>query len=175
MPLLCVKSTPSPMIKRILYIALGIFVLAQFVQPDRSVPVVDPALDMLQMTGAPADIQQMVVGACYDCHSYQVQYPVWAYITPVNFWVQEHINEGREEVNYSRWDQFAGTKDASKSGKTVAKGEMPPPNYAAMHGHAQLTAAQKEQLVAWFNANIGGKSTQGKGSEGEEHKDHDKD
>lgn len=157
------------MIKRILFITLGIFVLAQFVQPDRSVPAVDPALDMLQMTGAPADIKQMVVGACYDCHSDQVQYPVWAYITPVNFWVQSHINEGREEVNYSRWDQFAGKKDAAKSGKTVANGEMPPPNYARMHGHAQLTAAQKEQLVVWFNTNIGGKGTMGSGSENEDH------
>lgn len=150
----CTKPFQPIMIKRILLIALGIFLLAQLIQPNRSVPAADPANDMLKMTGAPADIQQMVVGACYDCHSNQPQYPVWAYITPVNFWIQGHINEAREEVNYSRWDIFAGTKDAAKSGKTITKGEMPPPNYANMHGHAQLTAAQKQQLAAWFDANV---------------------
>ena len=148
------------MIKRVLLIALGIFLVAQLAQPDRSVPAIDPAQDMLTVTGAPAEIQQLVIGACYDCHSDKVDYPVWAYITPVNFWVQHHINEGREKVNFSRWGQFAGNHDAGESGETVAEGEMPPNNYEVMHGHAQLTAAQKETLVAWFDANIrGGKKS----------------
>jgi hypothetical protein len=43
--------------KRILYILLAIAVVAQFFQPDRSVPAVDPANDMLVMTQAPEDIQ----------------------------------------------------------------------------------------------------------------------
>ena len=149
------------MIKRILLIVLGIFLVAQLVQPDRSVPAADPANDMLIVTGAPADIQQMVIGACYDCHSYRTQYPVWAYITPVNFWVQSHINEGREEVNYSRWDIYAGNEEAAESGKSIAEGEMPPPNYAGMHGHAKLTTAQKQQLIAWFNANVPGAGREG--------------
>ncbi|MBK6754396.1 MAG: heme-binding domain-containing protein [Flavobacteriales bacterium] len=154
------------MIKRILLIAIGILLLAQLAQPDRSVPAVDPANDMLKVTGAPTDIQQMVIGACYDCHSYRTEYPMWAYITPINFWIQDHINEGREKVNYSRWDLYAGNEEAAESGKSMAEGEMPPPNYARMHGHAQLTAAQNEQLIAWFNANIVGAAKEGGGQEG---------
>ncbi len=149
------------MIKRILLIGLGIFLLAQFAQPDRSAPAVDPAKDMLQVTGAPADIQQLVIGACYDCHSNKTEYPVWAYITPVNFWIQRHINEGREVVNYSRWDVYAGNEEAAESGKSIAEGEMPPSNYSGMHGHGKLTAAQKQQLIDWFNANIAGAYNEG--------------
>lgn len=144
------------MIKRIMLIALGIFLLAQLAQPDRSVPAVDPAQDMLKATGAAADIEQMVIGACYDCHSYRTQYPVWAYITPVNFWIQDHINEGREKVNYSRWDLYAGNEEAAESGKSIAEGEMPPANYAGMHGHGKLTTAQKQQLIAWFDSHLAG-------------------
>lgn len=154
------------MIRRILLGLLGILLLGQLAQPDRSVPKVDPAQDMLQVTVASADIQQMVIGACYDCHSYETQYPWWAYVTPVNFWVQGHINEGREKVNYSRWDHFAGNEEAAESGKAIAEGEMPPPNYAGMHGHAKLTAEQKQQLIAWFNANIVGVGKEGGGKEG---------
>lgn len=160
------------MIKRILLIVLGLFLLAQIAQPDRSVPAVDPAQDMLQAKGAPADIQQLVIGACYDCHSYKTQYPAWAYITPINFWIQGHINEGREKVNYSRWDLFAGNEEAAESGKSMAEGEMPPAGYARMHGHAQLTAAQKEQLIGWFNVNLGGKNAgAGHGEEKENEND----
>jgi hypothetical protein len=154
------------MIKRILLIALGILLLAQLAPPGRSVPAPDPAKDMLQVTGAPADIQQLVIGACYDCHSYQTQYPVWAYITPMNFWIQSHIDEGREKVNISRWDVYAGNEEAAESGKTIAEGEMPPPNYSSMHGHAKMSAAQQQQLIGRFDANVGGGGQEGAGQEG---------
>ncbi|MFZ1687683.1 MAG: heme-binding domain-containing protein [Flavobacteriales bacterium] len=149
------------MLKRILLIVLCIFLLAQLAQPDRSAPAVVPSQDMLAVTGAPADIKQMIIGACYDCHSYQTQYPVWAYITPMNFWIQSHINEARGTVNFSRWDLYAGNEEAGESGESIAEGEMPPSNYAAMHGHAELTDAQKLQLIAWFDANTGGVGREG--------------
>lgn len=139
---------------RISLIVLGIVLLAQVIQPDRSVPPTTTSEDMLQVTNAPADIQRLVIGACYDCHSYKTAYPVWAYITPVNFWIQGHINEGRAKVNYSRWDLFSGSEEAGESGESVSEGEMPPPNYSSMHGHAQLTPEQRQQLVDWFTANV---------------------
>lgn len=92
------------MIKRLSLIPIGILLLAQLVQPDRSVPAVDPTTDLLKMTTASSSIRDMVVGACYDRHSYQTEYPWYAYVTPVNFWLQDHIDEGREVLNYSRWD-----------------------------------------------------------------------
>lgn len=80
----------------------------------------------------------------YDGHSYKKEYPVRAYIRLVNFWIQDHINEEREEVNYSRWDFFAGNEEAAESGGSIAEGEMPPTDHAGMYGLGQLTAAQKE-------------------------------
>lgn len=95
------------MIKCILLIMVGVFIIAQFVQPDRPVPAFDPANDMLVVTNAPTDIQQMVVGVCYDCLSYKTTYPWYAKLTPVNFVMQDHIKEGREVLNFSSWDQYA--------------------------------------------------------------------
>ncbi|MCC6938182.1 MAG: heme-binding domain-containing protein [Flavobacteriales bacterium] len=160
------------MIKRILLALLAITLVAQFFQPDRSAPAIDPAKDMLAMTNAPADIQALVVGACYDCHSDRTDYPFWAYVTPINFIIQRHIDEGREELNYSRWDLFAGSEHAAKSGEEVAEGEMPPANYARMHGHAQLSGAQKDQLIAWLNATMG---EAGHGEAGHDESDDDDD
>jgi len=147
-------SAPIDMKKRILLILLVIALVAQFFQPDRSVPATDPANDMLVMTNAPDEIKTLVTGACYDCHSHNTSYPVWAYITPINFIIQDHINEGREKLNFSRWNEPASQKEAHECGGMIAEGEMPPGNYAPMHGHAQLTEAQRGQLVDWFIANM---------------------
>ncbi|HRH71020.1 MAG TPA: heme-binding domain-containing protein [Flavobacteriales bacterium] len=150
--------------KRILYILLAIAVVAQFFQPDRSAPATDPANDMLAITKAPADIQQLVIGACYDCHSYKTNYPWYGKITPVNFIVQNHINEGREVLNFSLWDQFANSEAAGESGETIQESEMPPAYYRFMHGHGDLSAAQQQQLIAWFGSQGG---AHGAGTESE--------
>jgi uncharacterized membrane protein len=155
--------------KRILYILLTIAVVAQFVQPDRSVPAVDTANDMLVMTQAPADIKTLVQGACYDCHSYNSTYPWYASITPVNYWLQDHINEGREKMNFSRWNEPAAQEHAHECGEELLEGEMPPKNYAFIHGHAQLSADQRTQLATWFDAHMPAKREEGNSGQGDEH------
>jgi hypothetical protein len=140
--------------KRILYILLAIAVVAQFFQPDRSVPTSAPANDMLVMTQAPEEIKTLVQGACYDCHSYNSTYPWYASITPVNFWLQDHIVEGRGKMNFSRWNEATAQEHAHECGEEIEEGEMPPGNYAFVHGHAKLNAEQKSTLVAWFNEHM---------------------
>lgn len=141
--------------KRILLILLAAFVAAPFLRPDRSVPAIDPAQDMLTMTGAPLEVRDLVVGACYDCHSYATTYPWHVHITPVNYIMQYHINEGREHLNFPRWDKYAGSRRAGECGEVVQEGEIPPSNYRLMHRHGRLSDAQRQQLAAWFSANLG--------------------
>ena len=140
--------------KRILYIVLAIALVAQFFQPDRSAPPVDPVNDMLVMTKAPDDIRTLVQGACYDCHSDQSTYPWYSYVTPVNFWLQDHINEGREKMNFSRWNKPTSQKHAHEAGEEIQEGEMPLDSYTWAHGEARLDAVQRTTLGSWFNANM---------------------
>lgn len=140
--------------RRILYIVLAIALMAQFFQPDRSAPPIDPANDMLVMTGASDDIKAMVHAACYDCHSDNTTYPWYSYVTPVNFWLQDHINEGREKMNFSRWNMQASKKHAHECGEEIREGEMPLDSYTWVHGEARLNAAQRNALASWFNAHM---------------------
>ncbi|HRD52096.1 MAG TPA: heme-binding domain-containing protein [Flavobacteriales bacterium] len=160
------------MLKRILLVLLAAFVVAQFIRPDRTVPAIDPTKDMLTMTGAPPEVRQLVVGACYDCHSYTTTYPWYAAITPVNYIMQDHINEGREHLNFSLWDTYATDKHAGEAGKVLQDGEMPPGYYRLMHGHGRMSDADKQKLVAWFNANLGSEGGGGMGTEAEEGEEH---
>ncbi len=149
-------STNTTMIKRILLIALGLFLVAQLIQPDRSVPAIDPAKDMLALTNAPPDIRELVIGAWYDCHSYQTTYPWYGKLTPMNFIMQDHIDEGRKVLNFSVWDQYTNSEAAGESGEEIVEGEMAPGYYKLMHGHGDLDAARQKELVAWFNGLPGG-------------------
>lgn len=141
--------------KRALLLLSAVFIIAQFIRPDRSVPAHDPATDLLVMTEAPTEIANMVRAACYDCHSYETHYPWYVAITPVNWFMQDHIDEARVHLNYSRWDKDGDTKDARKSGKFIRKGEMPLGSYTPLHPEARLSDAEKETLAAWFDSVTG--------------------
>lgn len=141
--------------RTLLIVVVAVIVIAQFLQPDRSVPPVAQHDDLFATVNAPEEIRSMVKGACYDCHSYETEYPWYSRITPVNYWLQDHIVEGRKALNFSRWNEFAGSKHARKCGEELLEGEMPPPDYERMHDHAQLSPEQTERLAQWFNANLG--------------------
>jgi len=137
--------------KKFMLAMAAVLLLIQFIQPDRSTPASDPVNDMLEVTKAPGDIRQLVVGACYDCHSYRTTYPWYGYVTPMSFIVQQHINEGREHLNFSLWDRYAASEEAGEAGEELQEGEMPPGYYRLMHAHARLSDAEKQQLATWFN------------------------
>jgi len=144
------------MVRRLLLVLGALLLIAQFFQPDRSVPAFDPGDDMLAVTKAPTDIQQLVIGACYDCHSYRTQYPWYGYVAPMSYLVQDHINEGREHLNFSLWSKYAASEEAGEAAEELQEGEMPPGYYRLMHGHARLSDADKGKLVAWLQANLAG-------------------
>jgi hypothetical protein len=140
--------------KRVLTLTLLLLGLAQFIRPDTSVPVADPAQDLIAFTRPTPAVEQLLRVACYDCHSYETRYPWYDRITPVNWWVQHHVDEGREEGNFSVWGQLSAKKRmhfAEEAGEMIAEGEMPLPSYTWAHGEARLDAGQKKLLMDFFN------------------------
>ncbi len=140
--------------KRLLLILLLLLGLAQFIRPDTSVPDHDPAQDLIAMTQPAPAVEQLLRAACYDCHSYETKYPWYDRITPTNWWVQHHVNEGREEGNFSIWGQLPEEKRrhfAEEAGEMIAEGEMPLTEYTWTHAEARLDAGQKKLLIDFFN------------------------
>jgi hypothetical protein len=159
------------MIKRILYILLAVVLVAQFIRPGRTAEPVDPAGDLIAVTHPSAEVEGILRTACYDCHSGQPRYPWYVNITPVNWWLQSHINEGREHFNASAW----GTVDAEKRAhwaeeviEMVQEGEMPLDSYTWTHADARLTDAQRQQLVAFFQPYNTGEGAEGEGRKAED-------
>lgn len=139
--------------KRILLSVLIVFIFIQFFRIDKSNPPVDSAQDFVVSTSAPEPIQKILKSACYDCHSYETQYPWYSNLAPVSWWLKNHINEGREEMNFSNWGTFSAKKKDHKLEECIElvdEGEMPLSAYTWIHGESRLTAEDRKTLTSWF-------------------------
>jgi Haem-binding domain len=139
--------------RKILWSILIIGLIAQAFQPDRSAPVADPAKHLEHIAQVPGDVSIILAKACYDCHSDTTRYPWYSYITPVNFWQQDHINEGRRKLDFSAWGGYTHERMAKilkKIKHEVSEGDMPLPSYTWMHGDARLGEEERKLLVGFF-------------------------
>jgi hypothetical protein len=141
--------------KKVLYILIAIIVVAQFIRPSKIAEPVDPAADMIAVTRPDAEVTQMLRTSCYDCHSGQPNYPWYFAITPVNWWLNGHIKDGRKHFDASTWASVPGYQrdhQAKEGMEQMDRKEMPIPDYFYLgrHPDAQLTDAQYKQLYAYF-------------------------
>lgn len=140
-------------LKYTLLLFLIVFIIIQFFGIDRSVPEYDESGDFLSVHEPPSEIETIFRSACYDCHSYSTVYPWYTNIQPVGWWLQNHIDEGREEMNLSLWSDYPES-DADhlleEMIELVDEEEMPLPSYTWAHAGARLTDEQRQELIIWI-------------------------
>lgn len=143
------------MIKKIL-LSIGFLLLAiQLIRVDTANPALNTEKDFIAVTNAPNEVAALLKTSCYDCHSHETQYPWYFNIAPVSWWLKNHINEGREELNFSLWaDYDAKRKDKKleESVELINNGEMPMSSYTLAHQDAKLSAAQQKSLNDFFTS-----------------------
>jgi Haem-binding domain len=112
------------------------------------------------VTGEPAwatpRTRELAVRACYDCHSNETVWPWYSSVAPVSWLVTQHTDEGRRALNFSEFTSNPG-RGAGEAAEKVSDGEMPP-NYFTwfgLHSAANLTDAEKAELVAGLQATPG--------------------
>jgi mono/diheme cytochrome c family protein len=89
--------------------------------------------------------KELAMRACANCHSYETQWPWYASLAPISWRVQNHVDEGREHLNFSTYDQ--PQRHAHEAAEMVEEGEMPPWDYLLMHPEAKLSPEEKKELV----------------------------
>ena len=99
--------------------------------------------------------RELMVRACFGCHSNEVKYPSYASVAPISWVVQSHVDEGRQAVNYSEFDK--GQRGAKNTVIAVTSGFMPPSYYTQFgrHPEAKLTKAEMAELIAGLKATPG--------------------
>lgn len=141
----------------------GIFVLGlivmQFFQIDKTNPPVVAAKTISTVSSPPQEVLSLLKTACFDCHSNETQYPWYANVAPVSWWIKGHIDHGRSELNYSEWGDYDADdqiKKMKKAHRFVRTGLMPMASYTIGHKEARLTPPQKILLMDWFQSQVPG-------------------
>jgi cytochrome c551/c552 len=133
-------------LKRILLGLVVLLVVMQFIPVSRTNPPVTREVHW----NAPAT-RDLARRACFNCHSNETSWPVWARIAPTSFLIAHDVNEGRGEMNFSTWDQPQRARPEEVTTE-IRDGDMPPWYYVPMHPEAKLSDAEKMQLIDGLRA-----------------------
>lgn len=137
-------------------IIVGIILIGiQVFRIDKTNPATTKANDFITLTNPNAEVAEVLKTACYNCHSNNTQYPWYADVAPVSWWIKHHVDEAQEELNFSEWGNYSEKKKLHKLHECyeeVEEGEMPLSSYLIMHKEAKLSAEQRELLEDWFKS-----------------------
>ena len=104
------------MIKKIILTLVVLLAIAQVVRPTKNNSR-DTQKDISTLYPMTDDVKVIVNKACADCHTNNTNYPFYANIQPIAYWLEDHVKEG----------------------------EMPLYSYTLIHKEAKLLR-QKKQL-----------------------------
>ncbi len=108
----------------------------------------------------------LAVRACFDCHSNQTTWPWYSRVAPISWLVTSDVIRGRNRLNFSEWGvprsggeggeggERGGREGGGEVGRTITRGSMPPWYYILLHPSAQLTDAEKQQLIQGLQASL---------------------
>jgi hypothetical protein len=140
--------------KKIYFGLIIVLVGIQFIRIDMTLPEADPALDIIAMNSIDAKTADMLKSACYDCHSNETVYPWYTNVAPMSWWIQGHINGGRQSLNFSEWGSYDAEKQAHKIEEVIEKVKlehMPLGSYTWLHSEAKMTQEDRENMVLAFD------------------------
>lgn len=139
-------------LKKVGLVLLVVLIIAQFFGPEKNDGDIASVEVFIADTNPPEDVQMIMKSACFDCHSDHTRYPWYNNITPVNYWLADHVKDGKKHFNVSKWTDYSDKKKDHKLeelAEEVEEGHMPLPSYTWTHSDAKLTKEQIEAVEAW--------------------------
>lgn len=127
-------------------------IVIQFIRPTKNAGEEIAANQITAIHPIPDDVQQILKASCNDCHSNTTQYPWYSKIQPVAWVLDDHIVEGKKELNFSTFATYPAYRRYKKFkeiGKEVKDDEMPIYSYTLVHRDASLNEDQKLLLANW--------------------------
>lgn len=140
------------LLKKILIALLIVFVVAQFFGPEKNEGDYASIEPFLTETKPSSEVQGILKESCFDCHSSVTRYPWYNNITPVNYWLADHIKHGKGHFDVSKWNDYDTKKKDHKLDELIEMVEdktMPLDSYTWTHTEAKLTDAQIKSIVDW--------------------------
>lgn len=134
-----------------------ILVVMQFIQPTKNISeegVIGEG-DISEVYAIPADLHNVLVTKCYDCHSNNTKYPWYFSIQPIGWWLAAHVHDGKEHLNFSEFKNYKPEKARHKLEEiweVTEEKSMPLKAYTMFHEDSELTAADEKAIYDWLGS-----------------------
>ena len=144
-------------IKIIVIIMFTAFIAIQFFRPDFTNPPVVQSETLENTTLVPENVLAILNRSCKDCHSNETVYPWYSKIQPGAWFLDDHIKEGRKEMNLSVWNTYEARRKKHKLEEICEQVEskaMPLPSYLWIHRDAAMSDDDIKTLCDWTKLEI---------------------
>ena len=142
--------------KRLLKPLFGVTALLlialQFVPRNHNEAGNQPVNDITSVYRVPASVSMILKRSCYDCHSDQTYYPWYAQLQPVRLMMDNHVRDGKAELNFNAFGTYTLRKQRSKLraiSESLEEGAMLLSSYTLLHRNAVLSPTEKIELMNW--------------------------
>ena len=139
-------------LKWLLIALVAVFVGLQFVRPARTNPAFDQAETIYARLQVTPEVSAILDRSCQDCHSNSTRWPWYSNVVPASWFRVDHVNEGREHLNFSEWgrlDKRRADKRLEEMCEQVSDREMPMDSYTWIHRSAKLSDTDRKTLCDW--------------------------
>jgi hypothetical protein len=139
----------------VLAVVAGGLIIAQFFGRAKSNPAIDPSQTMESRLQVPLPVAAIFDRSCNDCHSNKTRWPWYSNVAPVSWFVIGHVNEGRQQMNFSEWGRYTPQDNDSllrQICREVKAGDMPLSSYTPLHAGSKLSAEDVKTLCDWTSA-----------------------
>lgn len=142
------------MVRKIFLGLAVVLVLIQFIRPSKNENTeLITADDISRSYTIPDTVHNLLIKKCYDCHSNHTNYPWYFNFQPVAWWLNDHIREGKSELNFSEFSNYPEKKANHKLeeiGEVVENSSMPLKSYTALHPETVISQEEKKAIYAWL-------------------------
>ena len=141
--------------KKIILALIVLLLLMQFYpRAKKNIELSKTNHDITAAHIVPDSVEAILKTSCYDCHSNNTFYPWYNNLQPINWWLNDHTEEGKKELNFSEFAQYRIGRQYRKLdeiSKQIEEDEMPLKSYTLIHRSAILNEEQKKTLANWTN------------------------
>jgi len=130
----------------------ALLLIAQGIRPLNNRGIANGPDHISAKAEVPAEVEAILQRACYDCHSNHTNYPWYANVQPVGWWLEWHVRDGKKHLNFSEFATYAtrrATHKLEETAEEVRQHGMPLNSYLWMHPEARLTDAETKTLADW--------------------------
>lgn len=145
------------MLNKILIGLVVLFIIIQFIRPEKNISSTSSPSHVSAHYATSQEVKDILDKSCNDCHSNNTRYPWYASIQPLTWWLNGHVKEGKEEINFDEFMTLPPKKAHHKMeevSEMVQEDEMPLKSYRLIHQNAVLSAQEKTTLTSWAKSTM---------------------